>query len=820
MEFFLGAFERDWERRRAALLHELHMGEHEELDWDRLRRGGVAHLPAAGGGWSGSARRQSHAVALRGIGGGRPMRARFAALARGSQPAVVKLASYGGGIRAAAMMSYASRSAELPVENERGERIVGKSALTELRAEWQHLFDNRAASRDVGLFEVTIPVSLIASVDGRYEFAREILRAGFGERRFVHAVQEKDAGELEIRGIVVLRDPNGERLTADAKATAIVQERIDNFDFGREAEVRFRFSGYGNGVEFATARVRELVERVQQGGVRDETARIIGDFEEARDLVQKEWRRELHSRKGRDVMHLVVSARSGTDATAFQAAVRDFLGEQFGGHRYVFALHDPADDPKEIGQGGRRPHVHAHAIVTMRSETGDRVVTSPQVFRQWRALIAEKAREHGIDMEMTDRREFGNPPAYARYQVRPVSYAGRTEHKGTSRAAQVRYDGKRANRHAAPRSERSVGYALAAVQVWGEIKHADPNEAVSDFARAQIDGLQAAFRESQIDIGKFDMSLNAKNLRVNMIELEKLVGAGGPPMRAMTRTEFETYEQRVEAVLATFGAAIALVEKKDFDKIAATAREVVEIRREYLELTEREPDAGTGTRQQESAVRNDEWDRAVARHGPEIVERGNDVMLEVEIAREARDRAIADGRDPLIARGDIERELQRAARLAIAGNSWLREIAETDQDLQKAIDVLERPDTKAERDQIVASGPGVEDEWVPSTDADKPLSPGLVDGTSTAVSTESEPLRFNAPAEQMSQVDDQLEVNPDIARDARRQTRDRERTHEMPDTRRPADGRSDPPQQQVPRLRELEREVAERHDRERDEKER
>ena len=76
------------------------------------------------------------------------MRTRFSALARGSQPAVVKLASYGGGGRAAAMMSYTSRSGELAVENERGERVLGRDALTEQRAEWEHLFDNRAASRE------------------------------------------------------------------------------------------------------------------------------------------------------------------------------------------------------------------------------------------------------------------------------------------------------------------------------------------------------------------------------------------------------------------------------------------------------------------------------------------------------------------------------------------------------------------------------------------------------------------------------------------------------------------------------------------------
>jgi hypothetical protein len=115
----------------------------------------------------------------------------------------------------------------------------------------------------------------------------------------------------------------------------------------------------------------------------------------------------MHSRKGRDVMHLIVSARAGTEVSTFQDAVRDFLGEEFAGHRYVFAVHDPPDDPREMAEGGKRPHIHAHAIVTMRSETGKRIVTSPQVFREWRELMAEKAREHDIDMELTDRRGSG-----------------------------------------------------------------------------------------------------------------------------------------------------------------------------------------------------------------------------------------------------------------------------------------------------------------------------------------------------------------------------------------------------------------------------
>jgi hypothetical protein len=182
---------------------------------------------------------------------------------------------------------------------------------------------------------------------------------------------------------VVLRDGEGERLTGDRKAADIVQQRFEVSNAGRDVEASFRFHGYGNGVEWGTARVRELVASTD-GEVRDDTGRLIGDGTQAGDLVQKEWRKELHSRKGRDVMHLIVSARAGTDASAFEGAVREFLGEQFAGHRYVFAVHDPALDPKEMAEGGKRPHIHAHAIVTTRSETGERIVTSPRLFREWR----------------------------------------------------------------------------------------------------------------------------------------------------------------------------------------------------------------------------------------------------------------------------------------------------------------------------------------------------------------------------------------------------------------------------------------------------
>jgi hypothetical protein len=102
MEFFPGAFEREWERRRATLVHEMQLGHIEKSDWEEPRRGGMARIGDERLDGFGRARWRQGGNAARWVAwwsgaAGRSMRTRFGALARGSQPAVVKLASYGGG---------------------------------------------------------------------------------------------------------------------------------------------------------------------------------------------------------------------------------------------------------------------------------------------------------------------------------------------------------------------------------------------------------------------------------------------------------------------------------------------------------------------------------------------------------------------------------------------------------------------------------------------------------------------------------------------------------------------------------------------------
>jgi hypothetical protein len=827
MEFFPGAFEREWERRRATLLHEMQTGQTRQSDWDEPRRGGVARLSEEGFGGLGRARLGgSRSQGSRGGAGsaGRSMRTRFSALARGSQPAVVKLASYGGGGRAAAMMSYTSRGGELGVENERGERVLGRDALTEQRAEWEHLFDNRTASRDLGVFHVSIDAASLSSGVDQDDQLREILRSGFGDRRFVYAAHERSDGELYMSGVVVLRDGAGERLTGDRKAAEIVQQRYDGTEAGRDVEARFRFHGYGNGVEWGAARVREVVAS-SDGEVRDDTGRLIGDATQAGDLVQKEWRKELHSRKGRDVMHLIVSARAGTDASAFEGAVREFLGEQFAGYRYVFAVHDPALDPKEMAKGGKRPHIHAHVIVTMRSEAGERIVTSPRLFREWRSLMAEKAREQGIDMELTDRREFASAPAYTRNQVRPISYRGRTEHEGTSDAAQTRYLAKRSNEVNLATTDRSRQYATTAAEAWSDLANDIGDTREGAFAMRQSGRL-----EERTEIAKNERvfsSVSGKSVKniTSMIELTEFVNGEDGQMREMTRPEFETYENRVEAVLASVEQTLDATDRADFDEIAAAAREVVGIRREYLELTERQGDReggqqARGSREDRFEDPNAEWNATVARFGLEAVETANDVLVEVSHYREGLER-IEAGELPqsftTSYQAGLEREINRAAEMAMDGdNHYMREAAKADQELQRMIDLIELfrveerlKDRGEDRDQQADSvdaganrrNEGAPDGFQGAAEAEQHRDAGA--------SARSTPEHDEQIVEQQSTMPfEQRTGNPDDRSVERRQVSDAELA------------RSDPPQQQVPRLRQIELELEERQDRDRDDRER
>jgi hypothetical protein len=74
----------------------------------------------------------------------------------------------------------------------------------------------------------------------------------------------------------------------------------------------------------------------------------------------------------------------------------------------------------------------------------------------------------------------------------------------------------------------------------------------------------------------------------NQVLLRSLIEIEEAAMKQMSRPEFEAYEKRIETLLSGFEANIEPWERHDYDQIAAATRDVVNIRREYLEQNERQ----------------------------------------------------------------------------------------------------------------------------------------------------------------------------------------------------------------------------------------
>jgi hypothetical protein len=787
MEIFLGAFTAEWEQRKAAFLHDLTLGRRSLPEEEERRRRGGGVAPA---GSTGAAK----AFGFRFRSGGegradsvkrradRPMRARFAGLASGSQPAVVKMASFGGGSRLGAMINYVARNGAVVVENERGDQLRGRDELSAVGDEWDHLMKNRAESRDIGLFKISVADDGRAD-DDLFDRAREIVKHGLGGRAFAFAVTARaDGSGFDVDGVTVLRSADGERLTADDKAAAIVQTRME----GAGADATFRFTSYGNGTDYGTSQVRLLVA-AHGGKVQDEQGRMITDAKQAGDLVQLEWRDQLHSRKPRDVMHLILSARAGTDTEAFQSAARDFLGQQFAGHRYVFSLHDAGSDPKAEADGGKRPHVHVHAIVAMRSDAGDRVETTIAAFRQWRLGMAEKARAHGINMEMTDRRDRASAPSYSKNQARPVNTIGRTEHEGTSAAAERRYRAKRDDRSSPSASVRSQAYMQKAQGEWRERWQSQEFESQRDFIRSQIVRLEEVRTTAGTRKTLHQETGNSgSQFRTHLVKLAELVSEGDD-MRHMTRPEFEAYERRVETALFQAEKTMAPEERRDFEEIAQAAREHVNVRREIVELFRGTPGVSDQRSQHRGADGQQDdkqrWSDAVERHGWAAASAANKALLDIERTREAIERNATEKPDdvPTLKR-ELDIHITKAAELGASGNGIIREVAEIDYDLKAALQLLERDrqmreneksSTRAQSDEATTSNrrtPQGEQNQTPSGDRD-------VQGRESPKDTA-----------------------------ARRETGDTTK--------------SDPAKQHVPRLEEIQRETKERNERDHDDRER
>lgn len=645
----------------------------------------------------------------------RPTAMRYAGIAKGSQSAVVKLASYAGGARAGAMLEYVSREGSLRVENERGEKLGLAGDRAKILEEWEPLMDNRAHSKDLASFTLQLRGDFAGLSDlelrevGRSTFQGLVSsRTEDGEDRhsFAFGIARQGDGAAVMTGLMVLRSTSGVRRTPDAKGEEVLARAIgQNLDLPAQPS-NFRFVGYGNGVEYGTHKLRDLVEQFH-GRVTTDRGRTIVDQKQAGDLVQREWRKELHSRAPRDVMHLIMSAKAGTDPEAFENAVRGFMARTFGeqGHKYVFAMHDPATDPKGADAGGKRPHVHAHAIIITKSEHGERPRIGPATFRDWRESLADHTRQNGIQMEMTDRRDIASAPAYTKNQVRPVSRKGRTEHEGTSRPAHARYVAKREGVRVYASSPRSQQYRTEAVSTWGALALSADSK-VAQFARAQVERIRGVETGAAQIIKLDEHRQSSPAFTRHTVSLMALISeessmADGVHQDIRTKPEFEQYEKAVGA--AIFKAEREITdpeERKALDELTQLVREVVEAKRavvetaaelvEHAELRAQGVDVDEGRTQYRAAVE---------KHGADDVDAGIALLKNMDRAQDAWIEA-GEPKDPDHPSTAIfSAELSAVINAARDGNTYLAEVVQETEALRDLDQLYEHGDQRAESDR-------------------------------------------------------------------------------------------------------------------------
>lgn len=164
-----------------------------------------------------------------------------------------------------------------------------------------------------------------------------------------------------------------------------------------------KISSHNTGKDRVRARLRYIS---RQGTLSLETDEgvMLDSLDEVDGLVDN-WAVDFPERKNsRDAMSLVISLPAGTDEKAARDAAREFLAETFGeNYEYVFAAHDDTGN------------FHIHVVVKSRGRDGKPMRPTRRDPQLWRQAYAEKAREHGIELDASPRFARGEgrrtPPA-------------------------------------------------------------------------------------------------------------------------------------------------------------------------------------------------------------------------------------------------------------------------------------------------------------------------------------------------------------------------------------------------------------------------
>ncbi len=352
--------------------------------------------------------------------------------ASGNNAVVVKVLSYGAGA-ASARNVLAYQSKEEKAHDQDGREVTDLSAAVQ---SWEREFGNRKGSNDV--LRLTYE---LARTD-REQVARalsSLASEGFSDvgdtdRTYAFSVSEGVKGRTRLNLALVIAHEKRDR--ADRSSQNRIRAEIDDVH-GIDARVdsALRLQGitpvsrypaeFSSGPKGFTAALHAM----QRGGAEVTLStkthiedRPGGSGRYQRGVARREITTSDHkqltaegrivgvlmqTRQPRDFMHLLLSGPANVDRNQFILAARDFLREQFSGHRYAYAVHNRADLDK---------HPHLHVIVALRNSSGKMLNPNIRDFTEWRTRFSEKARERGIAIDRQKRVERAGPLPVKRWE--------------------------------------------------------------------------------------------------------------------------------------------------------------------------------------------------------------------------------------------------------------------------------------------------------------------------------------------------------------------------------------------------------------------
>lgn len=461
---------------------------------------------ASGGGAAGEGRAATSprnapiAGSLSGGGGGRGSGAlgRARRLAAGYQPAVIKVVSYARGVaRATATGQYVQRE-EVALETHDGRLLENREAVAEEVRAWSASFSKRAESQDVAA--VRLKVHGVGDTPEGRETYEKAVQAGFEGHRYAYRLDATPGGELEARLVVAMAGASKERFRVredgigaertgysrrrfDAKSEETVKGRIERATGHSAHAMTIDPSAASHGRDGVTYRLNKLVER---GDAIDDRGKTIANVADAR-VAAREWGPSLRSQSSRDTMHLIISAKAGTDVAALTNAARAFLHARFADHRFMFGVHTD-----KLAEG----HIHAHAIITVKNESGQKIHPNRETFREWREVYAEHARAQGLKIVATSAKERASSQSYGpkdkaivetaerprpAREARDRAYAADPANRRLIDSARQRIRTARANPIKLPTSERDRRVVSESRIAWSAVAREQPeNRAAKD----------------------------------------------------------------------------------------------------------------------------------------------------------------------------------------------------------------------------------------------------------------------------------------------------------------------------------------------------